>query len=294
MIRVGTAGWSYPDWEGKVYPRTKPRDFHPLRFLSQFIQCIEINSSFYALPKREHAKRWVDLVQDVPEFRFMAKLHQDFTHNARDPDPAAEEALAAQFLAGLEPLTRSGKLAGLLVQYPASFQCQVSTLRRVGRIRALFAGLPLILEVRHQSWFTPPNLDALRGHGYSLAYVDLPPAWNHPPDWHAPTGPLGYLRLHGRNSQQWFRRSASRDERYDYLYEDHELDTLARKARRIDDAHAQTYVITNNHFAGQALANALEMLFVLHGQPVAAPAEIVHSFPFLERITRVTGQNELF
>ena len=294
MIRVGPAGWSYPDWEGMVYPRTKPRRFHPLRFLADFVDCIEINSSFYALPQAQHARRWVELVEPFPAFRFIAKLHRDFTHSSSDPEPELEEEQARLFLAGIDPLARSGKLAGLLVQYPASFQCTPTNLRRIGRLRTLFVAQRLVLEVRHQSWFQPPNLNAIRGHGYSLAFIDLPAAWDHPPDWHPSTGPIGYLRLHGRNKEMWFKRSATRNDRYDYLYTDVEVGALADKARRINDQHAETYVITNNHFAGQALANALEMLFILRGERVPAPAELVHSFPFLGPITRVAGQNELF
>jgi hypothetical protein len=108
-----------------------------------------------------------------------------------------------------------------------------------------------VLEVRHASWFVPPPLDTIRGLAYSLAYIDLPPSWDHPPEWHAPTGPIGYLRLHGRNAAQWFRRGAERDDKYDYLYGPEEIDALARKAERIAGEHAETSVVTNNHFEGE-------------------------------------------
>src|SRR5262249_32003418 len=146
----------------------------------------------------------------------------------------------------------------------------------------------------HASWYTPPALDAVRGLSYSLAYIDLPPAWNHPPDWHAPTGPIGYLRLHGRNGAQWYRRGAERDERYDYLYDDTEVGALARKAEAIAHVHEEAYVITNNHFEGKAVANAFEILATLRGEPVAAPSEIVESFPRLRGRVRVEGQQKLF
>ena len=68
MIRVGPAGWSYADWEGRAWPRSKPRGFHPLAHLARFVDCIEINSSFYALTDPAHCARWVDLVADRPDF----------------------------------------------------------------------------------------------------------------------------------------------------------------------------------------------------------------------------------
>jgi uncharacterized protein YecE (DUF72 family) len=298
MIRVGPAGWSYPDWEGRVYPAHKPPGFHPLAHLARFFDGIEVDSSFYALPRREHAERWARLVQDHPRFRFWVKLQRDFTHlpePGREAGPSGEwESKAAAFRAGIEPLVRARRLEALLAQFSIAFLHGKSEIRRLGRLRALFDGLPLVLEVRHASWFTRPALDAIRGLGYSLAYVDLPPAWNHPPEWHEPTGPLGYLRLHGRNSAQWFREGAERDDRYDYLYSPPELERLARKAERIAAGHDTTAVVTNNHFSGQAVANALELLHLLRGEPVPAPPEIVESFPRLRGAVRIEGQQPLF
>jgi uncharacterized protein YecE (DUF72 family) len=169
-----------------------------------------------------------------------------------------------------------------------------SEVRRLGRLRALFPDVPLVLEVRHESWFSLPALDTIRGLSFSLAYTDLPAAWNHPPDWHAPTGPIGYLRLHGRNSETWFRRDAGRDEKYDYLYTRHELEGVVARTRRLSVEHDDVTVVTNNHFAGQAVANAIEILAMLREEPVLAPAEIVDAFPHLKSITRIEGQRTLF
>jgi uncharacterized protein YecE (DUF72 family) len=297
VIRVGPAGWSYADWEGRVYPRHKLAGFHPLALLARTFDVIEINASFYAIPKAEHAERWARLVADKPQFRFFAKLHRDFTHlpEPKDGDTSDEwEARAREFRAGIEPLARAKRLSGLLVQFPVTFLHGKSEVRRLGRLRALFDGVPLVLEVRHESWFTRPAIDQLRGLSYSLAYVDLPAAWNHPPPWHERTGPIGYLRLHGRNEAQWFRGDAERDDKYDYLYDEREIDELARKARRIATMHDETTVITNNHYAGQAVANAIDLLFLLNGAPVQAPVELVESFPHLASRTRIEGQRPLF
>ena len=297
MIRIGPAGWSYPDWEGRVYPAHKPPGFHPLSLLSKSFDCIEVNSTFYALPRAEHAQRWFELVREHPRFRFVAKLNRDFTHiTTREAEQRASvlEAHARAFTEGLEPLQRAKRLAALLVQFPVSFLFGKDEVRRLGRLRACFPDVPLVLEVRHQSWFTPPAPDTVRGLSYSLAYVDLPAAWNHPPDWHEPTGPVGYLRLHGRNSEHWFREESGRDQRYDYLYEPGELEGLARRARRVGDSHPETYVITNNHFGGKAVANALELALLLSGEKPLAPPEIVAAFPRLASIVRPEGQGSLF
>ncbi len=294
MIRVGPAGWSYPDWEGRVYPAVHPTGFQPLSFLARYFDTIEINSSFYAMPRREHAERWTRLVADREGFRFLVKLNRELTHDASGADPEGWPDLAAEFLRGIEPLGAARKLGAILAQFPVSFRFGPEEVRRLGRLRALLDGQPLVLEVRHASWFTPPALDTIRGLGFSLAYVDLPPSWDHPPEWHAPTGSIGYLRLHGRNATQWFRRGAERDDKYDYLYGESEIEALARKAERIASEHDDTSVVTNNHFEGKAVANAFEILSALRGGPVPAPGEIVASFPHLKARVRAEGQQQLF
>lgn len=285
---VGPAGWSYPDWEGRVYPRTKPRGFHPLRFLAPFVDLVEINSTFYGIPRPEHAARWADCVGAQAGFRFVAKLLTDFTHTSEPPDFEVWQEKARLWRAGLQPLVRRRLLSAVLVQFPITFHQGPNEVRRLGRIANLMDGLPLVLEVRHASWYTPPALHEIAGLGYSLAHVDLPPAWNHPPARHRPTGPVGYLRLHGRNDAQWFRHDAGRDDRYDYLYTPPEVGALARKARSIAAETDETFVVTNNHFEGQALANAIELRWLLNDRrPVPAPRELVAAFPHLASLVEV-------
>tara|TARA_R110002126_G_scaffold6119_4_gene32206 strand:- start:1487 stop:2368 length:882 start_codon:yes stop_codon:yes gene_type:complete len=293
MIRVAPAGWSYPDWEGPVYPERRPRSFHPLRFLADFVDGMEVNSTFYAIPRAESVAKWAQLVEHKPAFRFTAKLYQGFTHGPEDEGRFELEAEA--YRRGIEPLVRREKLDGLLVQFPVTFQHGPVEVRRLGRIRSLFADFDLILEVRHRSWFEPPALATLRGLHMSLAHIDLPDAWDHPPASHPPTGPIGYLRLHGRNAREWFRKGAGRDDRYNYLYPPEQVGDLARKALSIDAESDTTWVVTNNHFEGQAIANALEFKYLLSGQqPQPAPSQLIEAFPHLANITRSAGQQGLF
>ncbi len=295
MIRVGTAGWSYPDWEGRVYPRSKPRGFQPLAFLSGYIDCIEINSSYYTVPRAEHAAHWAELVSGQEGFRFIAKLLRSFTHGARPEESGEWEVEMERWLAGLAPLRRRGLLAAVLVQFPATFQESPENVRHLGVLATLLGDVPRVLEVRHRSWFEPPALSEIAGLGYSLAHIDLPASWNHPPERFRPTGPIGYLRLHGRNEGSWFRSSAGRNERYDYLYSPPEIGELAYRADAIAAASDQTFVIANNHFEGQALANALELKWLFGGRrPVAAPPELVAAFPHLAPLTTTKPPGGLF
>lgn len=296
MIRVGTAGWSYPDWEGSVYPKRKPPGFHPLQVLSRCFDGVEVNSTFYAEARSEVVAKWAEQVKSEPQFHFIVKLHQSFTHGDLDSAQKSLWEMRAQaFQAALEPLVRRKILDGVLVQFPASFHEQPDNVRRLGLIRSMLGDLPLILEVRHRSWFEPPALASIKGLGYSLAHIDLPDAWDHPPVRFNPTGPIGYLRLHGRNAQNWFTPGVGRDARYDYLYTPAEVGALAIRADEISQETDQTWVVTNNHFEGQAVANALEFKWLFGGrQPVAAPAEIVEAFPHLAKLTLPRSQGGLF
>ena len=294
MIRVGPAGWSYSDWEGIVYPRRKPAGFHPLRYLARYVDCVEINSSFYATPRADFAAKWVRHVEDRPNFRFTAKLQNVFTHEPLPADAAAFEEMAQAYLAGIEPLLAAGRLAALLVQFPLSFRRTTAAEERLERLAEAFGHLSLVLEVRHRSWFEPEGLAVIEGLGYSLARIDLPPARDHPPS-DAPTpGRLGYLRLHGRNAASWFDPRAGRDQRYDYLYTPEELAELVQVTRRLGEAKDTTFVITNNHFSGKAVANALEILAALADAPPVGPVELIEAFPRLREIVRPDGQATLF
>ena len=299
MIRVGPAGWSYADWEGRVYPRPKPADFHPLAYLARYFQCVELNSSFYAHPNPRHAERWVELVDDLPSFRFTAKLQQLFTHGPHDVSADTRSRWtdeARVFRSGLAPLERSGKLAALLVQFPFGFRAAPPSWRRLEHVRELFDRERLVLEVRHASWFEPAAFDTVTSLGFDLALIDMPSGPDQAPrDFELPAATsIGYLRLHGRNREAWFDRRAGRDQKYDYLYTRAEIQDVVARVKRLASGVDETYVVTNNHFGGQAVANALEIESALSGSPPLAPPALVDSFPHLRDLTRVDGQGTLF
>ena len=293
MIRVGTAGWSYRDWEGRVTPRRKPRGFHALAHLARYLNCVEVNSSFYALPRADHTRSWVERVADHPTFRFSAKLFSGFTHGPGLSGERRRTAVRA-YLDGVQPLAQAGRLQALLVQFPVSFRRGPAGVARLEGIAEDFGQHPLVLEVRHRSWFDPAGLGTIERLGYSLATIDLPAAPEHPPADVPQLGPLGYLRLHGRNSRAWFDPRAGRDQRFDYLYGATELADLAALTRRLSTSTQEVMVITNNHFRGQAFSNALELVLALEGLPPLAPVELVETFGHLKGRVRVEGQTGLF
>jgi uncharacterized protein YecE (DUF72 family) len=95
------------------------------------------------------------------------------------------------------------------------------------------------------------------------------------------TSQIGYVRLHGRNYQDWFREKAPRDDRYNYLYSIDELEPWITRIKDIAAKTRESYVITNNHFRGQAVVNALEIKATLNEEQVAGPAPLFKKYPAL-------------
>ena len=278
-ILVGPAGWSYTDWAGIVYPHHKPRGFHEAAYLAQFFDTIEINTSFYSPPRAEVVKAWAARIAFNPNFKFTAKLWKRFTHecNANLQDEKA-------FKQGLAPLVNDGRLGALLLQLPWSFKNTPENHEYLSGLIMQFMEYPLVLEVRHGSWNKPEVFQWLAGLGVGFCNIDQPVIGQSiAPSAHA-TAPVGYVRLHGRNYEHWFTSNEHPEERYNYLYSRTELEPWAARIRNIARNAELTFVITNNHFEGKAIANALQLIALLRNQRVRVPETLLESYPDLERI----------
>jgi len=271
MIRVGPAGWSYKDWEGTVYPPHGAK-FDPLAYLAAFFDTIEINSPFYRIPPPTHARSWIRRVAANPNFRFTTKVFRGFTH---EDAPLAAAGVAA-FRHYLDPLMEAGLLGATLLQFPWSFRNTAENRERLVRLFDAFADYPKALEVRHATFQHPDIYAFLAGHDVSWVNVDQPLFSDSVKPAGTVTGPVGYARLHGRNYEKWFAHAESW-ERYNYLYSGHELEPWVERANTMA-ASKDTYVITNNHFRGQAILNAGDLKEAL-GQNPAIPPQLKEAYP---------------
>jgi len=278
MIRIGPAGWSYKDWEGIVYPQKPGKNFDPLEYLARYFNTIEINSSFYRPPTPSTTKAWAKRVAANKEFTFTAKLNRLFTHE-RGKATAADEK---EFHSGMSPLLKSGKLGALLLQFPWSFKNTAEDRIYLAELLEKFQDYPLVLEVRHVSWNTPAMYEWLQERGVGICNIDQPVFSKSIRPAALTTSPVGYVRLHGRNYQNWFREKAPRDERYNYLYSFDELDPWLKRIKEVANETRETYVITNNHFRGQAVVNAVEIEAALTEQRVPAPEPLFQVYPRLK------------
>lgn len=269
-IRVGPAGWSYKDWEGVVYPPHGSR-FDALAYLAGFFDTIEVNSSFYRIPPPTHATSWLKRIALNDDFRFTVKLFRGFTH-----EKEATKSDVEAFKRFLDPLASAGRLGALLIQYPWSFKADDASFERLRNIAASFSNYPRAIEVRHGSLQTEEFLHFLQEENLGFVNIDQPIFGDSvkPSDYF--TGPVGYIRLHGRNYQKWFQHEESW-ERYNYLYTPKELAPWIDRAKEMGK-RGEVYVITNNHFRGQALVNASEIKRGL-GQNDEVPPPLKENYP---------------
>jgi uncharacterized protein YecE (DUF72 family) len=277
-VRFGPAGWMYKDWEGIVYPKPKPRGFDQLRFIAEFFDAVEINSSYYGPPVARTASSWVQRVEDYTDFRFTAKLWKRFTHE-RDKAWTTQEV--DQVRAGFDVLMNAGKLGAVLLQFPWSFRRTEENREWLGDVVGTFKRYPLVVEVRHSSWLAPDFLTSLEEQGIGFVNIDQPLYHDSiGPTAHA-TSHVGYVRVHGRNYKDWFREKAPVEQRYNYLYKPDELKSWADRTREIasDPATTEVYVVTNNHYKGKAVANALMLKSMVTGERAVAPAGVFEAYP---------------
>jgi uncharacterized protein YecE (DUF72 family) len=289
----GTAGWSYKDWEGIVYPLKKSANFHALTFLADYLNIVEINSTFYRPPVLRISLSWIKRVANHPNFLFTVKLHQIFTHQRKDFSQTDVE----NFKLGIEPLRARQKLAAILIQFPWSFSRTSSHADYLIKLFGLLTDFPLALEVRHGSWDHPDFYSLLSEHKVCFCNIDQPTIGNSIKPSSICTHPeFSYVRLHGRNYKNWFNEKAGRDDRYDYLYTQDELQEWIERIKKLGKKSKKVFVITNNHYRGQALANALQIKNKITQEKLDPPLDLLKKYPELKEIVKKirAGQLDLF
>lgn len=288
---VGVAGWAYKDWAGIVYPPSL-RSGHRLEYLAQFFDLVEINTSFYGHIKPAVARDWCERVQAVnPRFVFTAKLNRAFTHSPQAViEPTSADTISPSkaderdVKAGLDAIANRGLLGAVLAQFPISFKCTDANRAYINRLVHVFRDYPVVVEVRHASWNNAEVLSWLTDLGAGLCNVDQPLLGRAiPPASHATSG-VGYVRLHGRNYEQWFSDSADVTDRYDYLYSKPELSEWRDRIEALAVKVEETYVIANNHNFGKAAITALELTYLITGMKVSVPPTLSYRYPQLEEI----------
>lgn len=276
-IRVGTAGWSYPQWQGLVFPKTYGSGFHPLELLARHVDVVEINRSFYQFLKPELVQLWAKKSGTNPRFLFTAKLHQNFTHHRRLDD---KETVA--FKEGISPLLRAGKLGALLMQFPWSFRFTEENRDFFIRLRRAFHEFPLVAEMRHSSWMAEEAVGTFLDYKVGFCNIDQPDYTRAMPATALLTSGVGYVRLHGRNPRNSlgaFDPAAVRARQHDYLYSESELRQWVTRIEHVARYAERTFVVFNNDAQAKSLVNALQLRAMLGEGKTTAPKELRRKYP---------------
>jgi uncharacterized protein YecE (DUF72 family) len=233
-VRIGCSGWNYGHWRERVYPKGCP----PGRWLEHYstlFDTVEVNNTFYRLPKRDAVARWVE--QTPADFVLTVKMSRYVTHIKRLTDLGSG---LERFYERIEPLTRSPKLGPVLWQLPPTFR------RDDERLGPALAALPPgrhAFEFREPSWYADDVYAALRAHDVALVIPDSP---KYPFRTLELTADWTFVRFH----------HGTRGRRGNYS--DSELEVWAQ---RIDEwrREVDVYAYFNNDWEGFAVANGLRL-----------------------------------
>jgi len=312
-LRIGTSGWNYPSgrgtWNGIFYPpsRGRPKAFDELAYYAEHFNTVEVNSTFYGQPRAAITRGWAD--RTPPHFDFSVKLYQKFTHPgmfkerlrrsssvvADAPADVIEELAEVnaadldEFRRGIAPLADHGKLGALLAQFPPSFKNGARERDYVNRLLRAFREYPVAVELRHSSWSDAfgETLELLNVFQAAWVQIDEPKfrfsiRQNYLPNVQG----FYYMRLHGRNVQQWWRHDKSED-RYNYFYSGDELKEFSETADAARRLVKKAYLYTNNHYSAKSVANAA-MIKEQLGEPLEDEYrdEFIEAFPDLAGAVR--------
>jgi len=258
---VGVAGWEFPHWHGVVYPKPSPRGFHPLDFLADRVDAVEITSTFYRSPRPELVRLWAAKTAHNGSFRFTARLHRAFTHERN-----LDAKHVKEFIQALDQL--GDRLGCLLMQFPYAFRFTEENKDFLIRLRRAFHMFPLVAELRHSSWTCPEGMGTLIDYHVGFANLDQPQKHGATAPGSYLTSAVGYVKLHGRECGAAHEMYDDREERATgnrYLYTLVELTEWKSRVEHLRRFAENCYVVFNNDGAGKSVVNALQMQGLLSG-----------------------------
>lgn len=212
-LYVGTSGFSYPKWKGHFYP-DKLKNAEMLTYYGSQLPAVEINNTFYRLPKKEAMQAWASLVPE--HFRFSVKASRRITHFKRLKE--AEEPLGFMLDSAAELKDRLGVV---LFQLPPNFRRDDE--RLAAFLGALPKATPAAFEFRHDSWLEDDVYALLREHNAALVVADT----DDKPATLTATADFGYLRLRGTEYdkqalKKWVKEVQATDWRHAFVFFKHE------------------------------------------------------------------------
>jgi uncharacterized protein YecE (DUF72 family) len=280
-VRIGTCSWADEALTKYWYPPgVSPHE--RLRWYAEHFSTVEVDSTFYRVPTEEMVRGWAERTPDgfvmhVKAFGLMTrhpvKLEQlppdlragmPVDERGRVDRPPREQRgdVFRAFLSALEPLRATGKLGGVLFQLPPYVVWRQSSLDYLEWAQEQLHGDRMLVEFRHRSWFEEDvraeMLRWLEERGMSYVTVDAPKldAGNVPLNVVAATGPIAYVRFHGRNASTWNSRGGGASQRFDYLYRQEELEEWVEPLHELAGEAEEAYAFFNNNNQTNGVAQA--------------------------------------
>ena len=281
-ILIGTSNWA--DHKNFYPPELErgARQREKLTYYARFFPMVEIDTTFYGIPKPQVVQGWVE--RTPGDFRFNVKPYRSLTRhereNGRPRPPTPEEE--RDFLTALAPLRESGRLLALHYQFPPWFKDTPENRSILAEARERHPDDIVAVEFRHRSWFEdealPRTEELLRELDATLVGVDAPQIGDATAPAHlAITSPrLALVRFHGRNRRTWYiRDAASSTERFDYLYRPSQLAEWAAPIRAAAERDVPVHVLMNNNRDNFAVVNAFDMARLLDVELPEPPPPIL-------------------
>lgn len=241
---IGTSGWSYKHWASIFYPENLKPD-HYLEYYTARFECVELNSSFYHLPKETTVTGWMQRTPD--NFKFCPKLSRFITHQKRLSQ--VEEPLKNYF-AVFEPM--KSRLGPMLIQLPPGLPCDQSLISDfLNQIKEQYNDYRFAIEVRHRSWITDAFFDLLSKFGIAFVLAD---SGNRFPYHEVVTTDFVYLRFHGH------------EELYASEYSEPDLIRYAQKITNWLGQDKEVWAFFNNDYHGFAVKNAKQLTELIANQ----------------------------
>jgi len=250
VLYFGTSGFSYNDWVGNFYPRGMPRR-EWLSYYAREFSALELNSTFYALPRLSILEAMIDKTGEG--FLFSVKANQEMTHQCQN-----DKRVFVAFIHMLQPFIDAGKLGCVLAQFPYSFGFSRQNWDYLELFREWLRDLPVVVEFRNARWLKLEVFDWLRSYNLGFCCVDEPQLPKLLPSVAEVTSNIGYIRFHGRNAVKWWQHEHAY-ERYDYTYSAEELGDWLPKVGKLDSLTEKTFIFANNHWRGQAIGTIRQL-----------------------------------
>jgi len=258
LLKVGTSGYSFPDWKGTVYPpEISERDMLTYYAYELKFNTVEINYTYYRQPS---ARTLSAMARKVPRnFDFTIKAYKEMTHEIFDENWHIKDnaEIFRIYRDGIEPLIEEKRLGCVLFQFPTKFFPKSENRDYILSCKERLPNIPLVVEFRNSAWVKKEQeswvFDFLKENELGYCCVDEPDLPRLMPFVPKVTSSVAYFRFHGRNVN-WFNVPAA--ERYNYLYSDEELKPFVPVIKAVEEASQKAYVFFNNCHAGSAAKNA--------------------------------------